>query len=135
MFSILILIAQICHVIGALLYKGWFRDIDTRWMIFWAFVVMTIAAFLNYTFAMRWNLEIGIPDLVFLLFTDIVFNTVVTILIVLPLFALFAKVTPRKIEGTIFAFLTGTMNLGYAIISPAIGAWYNHQFVGVNKND
>jgi hypothetical protein len=29
----------------------------------------------------------------------------------LPLMALFAKITPKRIEGTIFAFLTGTWNL------------------------
>ena len=49
--------------------------------------------------------------------------------------ALFGKVTPPRIEGTIFAFLTGTMNFCNYIISPAMGALINSKFVGVNKRD
>jgi hypothetical protein len=30
--------------------------------------------------------------------------------------ALFAKITPRRIEGTMFAFLTGTSNLDGGVI-------------------
>lgn len=84
---------------------------------------------------MRWNLEWGIPDLAFLIFTDVIFNVIITVLIVLPLMSLFAKITPKKIEGTTFAFLTGTWNFGYGVVSPAVGTWINYQFVGVNKND
>ena len=98
-------------------------------------VAVSIGAFLNYTFAKRWNLDIGIPDLVFLFFTDIVFNVLGTVLYSLPILALFAKITPAKIEGTIFAFLTGTMNLASTVISPGMGTLINSQFVGVNKKD
>lgn len=104
-------------------------------MIFFAMVAVSIGAFLNYTFAKRWNLDIGIPDLVFLFFTDIVFNVLGTVLYSLPILALFAKITPAKIEGTIFAFLTGTMNLASTVISPGMGTLINSQFVGVNKKD
>ena len=53
----------------------------------------------------------------------------------LPIMALFAKITPEKIEGTTFATLTGTMNLANGIIAPAMGTWINHQFVGVTSED
>jgi hypothetical protein len=125
-FSLLILIGQICHIIGALIYKSYCRNTDTRWMIFFAMCVGIVSSFLSYAFAMRWNLEYGIPDLVFLMFTDVVFSVVGIILYTLPILALFAKITPPKIEGTIFAFLTGTMNLANTIISPNMGAWVNH---------
>lgn len=113
-------------MIGALIYKAWCRNIDTRWMIFFAMCVGLVGAFLNLVFAKRWNLDIGIPDMAFLLFTDIVFSTVSTILYTLPILALFAKITPARIEGTIFAFLTGTMNFAKSIISPNIGTFLNH---------
>lgn len=134
-FSLLVLIGQICHIIGALIYKAWCRNIDTRWMIFFAMCVGVLSAFLQFTFAKRWNLSMGIPDVAFLLFTDVVFSTVGVILYTLPILALFAKITPPRIEGTIFAFLTGTMNLGNTIIAPNVGAFENKQFVGVNKKD
>ena len=76
-------------------------------------------------FASRTNLEWGIPDIVFLFFSDIIFNNFAYILLVLPIMAYFAKVTPSRIEGTIFAFLTGIMNLSYTLIAPATGTFIN----------
>lgn len=104
-------------------------------MVMIAFITGSLGAFLNFCFAKRWNLEIGIPDIVFLLFTDVVFEVLVTMLYTLPIMALFAKITPRNIEGTIFATLTGIMNFASTIISPGMGTFINHQFVGVNKKD
>jgi len=49
--------------------------------------------------------------------------------------AMFAKVTPKRVEGTIFAFLTGTMNFCSTVICPGMGTLINHEFVGVNKKD
>ena len=98
-------------------------------------IMASLGAFLNYTLAMRWNLEIGIPDLVFLLFTDIVFSIITTLLFTLPLLALYAKITPPRIEGTTFAFLTGTSNFAKSVLAPNWGSFINHQFVGVNKKD
>lgn len=134
-FSLLALLGQICHIIGALIYKAWCRNVDYRIMILCAMIVASLGAFLSYTFAMRWNLAIGIPDMAFLFFTDIVFSTINTILFSLPLLALFAKITPARIEGTTFAFLTGTLNFAKSVISPNWGSFINHQFVGVNKKD
>ena len=76
MFAILTLVGQICHVIGALLYKAFCRSVDTRWMIFWAMVVNVFSTFSNYFFAKRWNKNCNINDIVFLFFTDVVFNTI-----------------------------------------------------------
>ena len=73
--------------------------------------------------------------MVFLFLTDVIFSIISTILYNLPILALFAKITPARIEGTIFAFLTGTMNLANSVISPNVGVFINHQFVGVNKRD
>jgi hypothetical protein len=79
-------------------------------MIVAAISTDVIGNFLNYSLAKRWNLEVEIDDMFMLLFTDAVTNTLSTLLFTLPILSLFAKITPPKIEGTIFAFLTGTMN-------------------------
>ena len=104
-------------------------------MIFFAMIFTSLGYFLNYVFAKRWNKDIGRDDIFFLFFTDVIVETISSMLYVLPLLALFAKITPPKIEGTIYAFLTGTLNFGTTVISPAMGTWINHQFVGVSKND
>ena len=49
--------------------------------------------------------------------------------------ALFAKITPKRIEGTTYATLTGTFNLSFSVISPAMGTAINHRFVGVTAED
>lgn len=49
--------------------------------------------------------------------------------------ALFAKITPARIEGTMFAFLTGTSNFDSGVMQPMLGTFINNQFVGVNKDD
>jgi MFS family permease len=48
---------------------------------------------------------------------------------------LFAKICPKRIEGTMFATLTGTSNLAGGVISPLVGTWINYQFVHVTKDD
>ena len=84
---------------------------------------------------MRWNLDIGISDYFFLIFTDIVFGALSMAFQLLPILALFAKITPKRIEGTMFAFLTGAFNLDQGVIAPLMGSLINSQFVGVNKDD
>jgi len=135
MFALLILIGQLCHVLGALTYKAFCRSVDTRTMVLLAFTTASLGAFLNFCFAKRWNQDWGISDLVFLLFTDVVFEVVVTVLYTLPIMALFAKITPRKIEGTVFATLTGIMNFASTVIAPGMGSLINREFVGVHKTD
>lgn len=48
---------------------------------------------------------------------------------------LFAKITPKHIEGTFFAFLTGTSNFTNGVLSPWIGTTINDMFVGVTSED
>jgi hypothetical protein len=94
-------------------------------MVLLSLVCTCVSNLLNYFFAKRWNVTWGIPDMVFLLFTDVVFAIIGTLLYTLPVMALFAKITPKKIEGTTYAFLTGTMNFGSTVISPSIGTFIN----------
>lgn len=87
-----------------------------------------ISTFLSYCFAMRWNVQFGISDLVFIIFTDVVFGCLSLALNVLPCLALFAKITPPGIEGTIFAFLTGSWNFADGVLSPMVGTEINSLF-------
>jgi hypothetical protein len=84
---------------------------------------------------MRWNKYIHVNDIAFIVVTDTIFNVISMAMNTLPTMALFAKVTPTKIEGTVFAFLTGTTNLANNVISPMIGVWINQRFVGVTADN
>lgn len=135
MFAMIALIGQICSVIGVMIYEKFLKDTEVRTVLFWNVVLAIIGALLNYFFAKRWNLSIGVSDYVFLIFTDVVFGAIAISFGTLPVLALFAKITPRRIEGTMFAFLTGTSNLDQGVLQPMVGSWINSQFVGVNKDD
>lgn len=88
-----------------------------------------LQAVMMFGFAMRWNLILGLSDLVCVLFSEMAFGVFVTSLSILPTMALFAKITPEGIEGTIFALLTGTTNLSYHVLAPMMGAWLNTNFI------
>ena len=84
---------------------------------------------------MRCNLLLGINDLVFVVLTDVVLGTLSLAYTQLPTLVLFAKITPKNIEGTFFAFLTGTLNFTNGVLSPLVGTKINDMFVGVNSED
>lgn len=71
----------------------------------------------------------------FIVLTDTIFGVIAQAMSTLPTLALFAKITPARIEGTVFAFLTGTTNLASNVLSPMIGVWINEKYFGVTAED
>ena len=80
-------------------------------------------------------MRIGVSDIVFVIFTDVVFGCIAMAMNILPSLALFAKITPPGVEGTIFAFLTGSWNFADGVLSPMVGAALNKHFAGVTANN
>jgi len=78
MFAMISLIGQVCSVIGVIIYGAFLRKVEVRWVLFWNVVINVIGSFLNYCFAMRWNLECGISDMAFIIFSDVVFGALST---------------------------------------------------------
>lgn len=70
------------------------------------------------------------PDLFVIIFGDIVGETLSMSLQLLPMLVLFAKITPKRVEATAFALLTGTSNLTGTLRS-FVGTSVNSRFVGV----
>lgn len=103
-------------------------------MMTFAFIMNITQSLSNLCFSLRWNLLLGIPDLTFLFTTEFIFGVSNSMFFVLPILSLFAKMTPPKVEGTIFAFLTGTWNLSEHVIAPCVGAFINQHFVGIDKD-
>ena len=116
-------------------YEQYLKDIEVRRLIFYATIFAILQSVSSLVFALRLNLLVGINDIVFILLTDTLFGVFSLAMYVLPTMALFAKITPTRIEGTVFAFLTGTVNLANTVISPMIGVYLNNKFVGVTADD
>jgi Na+/melibiose symporter-like transporter len=124
-YSLLAVLGQIFSIFGAIAFRAFFKNVETRNMVMWAFISSVIFSTLQLGFSERLNLKFGINDNIFLIFTDVVGSIVFSVLFTLPILSLFAKITPPKVEGTIFAFLTGTMNLANTVLSPSIGVMVN----------
>lgn len=128
-------IGQFTGIFGTMFYEANLKDVEVRKVMLWATVFSCVSAASQYVFALRWNKLLGLNDIVFIVLTDTVFGVMSLAMNTLPTLALFAKITPKRIEGTIFAFLTGTTNLANNVLSPMIGVWINEQFVGVTADD
>jgi MFS-type transporter involved in bile tolerance (Atg22 family) len=128
-------ISKGCHILGTMYYKKYLKHVETRTVIFWSTVIAVFSTFFNFCFAMRWNVLIGVSDLFFLIFTDVVFGCLSLAMNTLPTHALIAKICPPGIEGTIFALLTGTSNFAMSVLAPGMGAYINRHFVGVTADD
>jgi uncharacterized membrane protein YbhN (UPF0104 family) len=116
-------------------YEAYLKDLEVRKVLYWSTLFSVISSVSQYAFATRFNLLIGVNDIVFILLTDTLFGVISLAMNTLPTLALFAKITPTKIEGTVFAFLTGTTNLANSVLSPMVGVWLNEKFVGVTADD
>ena len=123
-----------CGVIGVIIYERFLKTREVRSVLTINVFIVIVGAFLAFVFAKRWNLDLDISDYIFLFFTDVVFAATAMAFSTLPIMALFAKITPPRIEGTMFAFLTGTSNLDLMVLQPLMGNFVN-LFVGVNKDD
>ena len=134
-FAILQLVAFMSALGGALIYKAYFKDIEIRSMITIGLLGNIFSAFLNFCFAKRWNLALGLNDHIFLFSTQIIQCFALQTFLILPIMVLFAKVTPKKIEGTMYALLTGTLDFCNEVIQPVIGSLINNAFVHVQKDD
>ena len=134
-YSMLGTIGQITSVFGTVFYEARLKDVEVRTVLYWSTICSIVSSFSQYAFALRWNTLIGVNDVVFIVLTDTVFGVASLAMNTLPTLALFAKITPKKIEGTVFAFLTGTTNLANNVIAPMVGVWINDRFVGVTADD
>ena len=81
-------------------------------------------------FVLRMNEECGLPDMFVIIFQEVVGDIISQCFVMMPILIIFAKITPKRIEATTFAFLTGTSNF-MGVLKGLMGTWVNKVFVGV----
>ena len=111
-------------VVGVFIYSI-DRELEVRTALIINVGVQFIGAFMNHALAMRWNLEIDAPDLVWIIVTDLFLGIFTVAFFTLPLMSLFAKIVPERVEGTMFAFLEGALNFDQKVIKPMLGTFIN----------
>jgi hypothetical protein len=129
--SMLTLIGFITLLTGTMAYERFLKNYEVRRLLQWNLLIGTLGSFIQLIFAMRLNLQLGISDLVFVIVSSVITDTLSTAFSQLPVLVLFAKITPKNIEATVFALFTGVLNLSAIVISPNMGILINDLFVGV----
>lgn len=71
-------------------------------------------------------------DLIFVIFARIVSDTLALAFSYLPTVVLFTKITPKYIEATVFATLTGAFNFSSSVGGPLLGSFLC-RLIGVNS--
>ncbi len=132
--SMLTVLGFVTLLLGTQAYEKWLKDHEVKDMLKWNSLLGVCGSVVTLIFAMRLNLYLGVSDLSFVIISSLITDTLSTAFSQLPVLVLFAKITPKNIEATVFAFFTGVLNLSAIVISPNIGILVNNLFVGVTLN-
>ena len=77
----------------------------------------------------------GIPDLVYLVFTDSAFGELYFIFMLVPTAIVYAKMIPNNIEATVFALLTGLNVVANFVVNKIWGNVINTMLIGVTNDN
>lgn len=92
--------------------KHWIRKWSLRACLMVQNIFLLLQALGYLTLTKGWNREyLGISDYYQVLLTSSLVGSIKIILLIIPLLSYFSKLTPAKIEGSLFALLSGVMNL------------------------
>lgn len=87
-------------------------------------VMVMLASFFDMCFVLRWNLALGIPDIIWVLCSSTAMGTLIFAFLVLPPSVLLAKLTPAHVEATMFAF-TSSVAAAVFPMSKLVGVLIN----------
>ena len=97
--------------IGVLIHNCYLKSYEIRLLLKISIYIEFLGALFSLMFATRLNLAMGISDLYFIVVTSIFTDTLGLAFSKLPMLVLFTKITPKNIEATMYAFLTGVFNI------------------------
>lgn len=134
-YAIINCISYFYKVLGSICYNKYFREYETRRLIMFSIFLNIFQAVANLLWVKRVNIDYGISDRVFVIATDILVSTLTLSFRMLPMNVHFAKITPSHIEGTCFAFYTGTTSFLHGVLATYNGSLINDAFIGVTSSD
>nr|CCA22642.1 folateBiopterin Transporter (FBT) family putative [Albugo laibachii Nc14] len=117
-------------LLGTLLYNAFFKEISFRRIFFISQLSLAVISFLDILLVTRVNLELGIPDQIFVL-GDTVIVDVIGRLKAMPVLVLSSKLCPKGVEGTMFALLMSISNFSFSV-SEFVGAIIA-SFLGISR--
>jgi len=103
-------ISSVVNFCGVLLYQGCLSTWKFRPVLFLTITIGSAASIIDVIIIMRWNLVIGIPDKVFFLLGNTIFETLCGSLWAIGSSTIFAKIAPPGLESAVFAYTVGISN-------------------------
>lgn len=134
-YALLSLIGAIFMLIGSIVYSKCLKRFESRNLIGFASFVHILGSFSSLAFVLRWNLRMGISDIVFAFCTSSTLMPLQYALFILPPYILVAKLTPSHVEATVFSFSAGLINGCIFMLSRFVGNFYNILFFGVTADN
>lgn len=99
-------------LVGVVIFNKYLRNWKYRNIFLLGQLLVILVQFMDLILVFRWNLLMGLPDIVFFI-GDETFDMAVERTFYLPLIVLAYKVCPSHLEATIFSTLIATSNLGF----------------------
>ena len=122
-------------VAGTVMYQVLFKNVEMRTLTYASAFLGMFIYMVDYVQAKRWNLELGISDMVLLCFGSSIIYAVEFALTQLPAIVLFQKLIPPHVESTLSAFSSGIINISNGLLGQLIGVAVNKLFIGVTKDN
>lgn len=119
-------------LLGVTVYNKFLSEVPYRKIFIGAQLAVAFCGLFDLVLVKRWNLAIGIPDIVMLIGDDALTVTMRRFF-VMPMFILAAKVCPTSVEATLFAMLMALSNFG-ATVSEFLGVSMLEAFGVVDGN-
>jgi len=96
---------------GVVIYNKYLTTVSYRRIFLLAQMALVVYNLSDYILVKRWNLAVGLPDILFVMGDD-AFGVLVGRFFMMPMLVLSSKVCPDNLEGTLFAMLMALSNFG-----------------------
>ena len=128
-YSIIQALKYVFQIIGSIIFEQFFQNSEPRHTIFCSIFIFIIMDIMNYMFAIRMNLEIGISDFIFEFVQISILNTLGCTILYLNIFSFVAKLMPDNYEGSVFAFISSAHIFAYWVVNTIFAVFINNELM------
>eukprot|EP00584_Thalassiosira_punctigera_P010189 CAMPEP_0172545526 /NCGR_PEP_ID=MMETSP1067-20121228/15424_1 /TAXON_ID=265564 ORGANISM="Thalassiosira punctigera, Strain Tpunct2005C2" /NCGR_SAMPLE_ID=MMETSP1067 /ASSEMBLY_ACC=CAM_ASM_000444 /LENGTH=646 /DNA_ID=CAMNT_0013332283 /DNA_START=106 /DNA_END=2046 /DNA_ORIENTATION=- len=115
------IVGSLVNFFAVVLYQNFLSTWRFRPVLIFTIVIGSLSCFVDLIIIMRWNVRLGIPDKLFFLLGNAVFENLVGILQSIPMSSIYAKIAPPGMESAVFAYTVGIANF-CGMVSSLLGS-------------
>ena len=131
-YATLGIVASLCLFVGTIAYDLFLKDKGIRFMMVVACLVNMVGA--AFTLLFLRGIMFGMDPYWFMMASSSVTDVLYIAFVNMPGMVLFAKLIPANIESSMFALLTGLMNLSNLFLAKMLGNYIN-TYIGVTEDN